>query len=84
MDRGDIHLYQASLLPPPPPSPHYAELIIQHVSNICRAARSRTSGKQFSNKWPFLLQVISCLLPLLKDWTPFSFAQAVKILSTFL
>lgn len=64
MGQRDIHLHKTSFFPPP----HYTQLITQqcHVSNICRVGSSQTSGKQFSDKWLFLLQVISCLLPLLK------------------
>lgn len=66
MGQGDICLYQDLFLFFPPP--HYTELIIHqdHESNICRASCSQTSGKLFSYKWLFLLQVISRLLLLLK------------------
>lgn len=82
MDQGDIHLYQAPFFPPP----HYTELIIQqgHVSNICSVGCSQTSGKQFSDKWPFLLQVISCLRLLLRQTGLLLFEQGEQILSTFL
>lgn len=64
MGQRDIHLHKTSFFPPP----HYTQLITQqcHVSNICRVGCSQTSGKLFSDKWLFLLQVISCLLPLQK------------------
>lgn len=66
MGQGDVCLYQDLFFFSPPP--HYTELIIHqdHESNICRASCSQTSGKQFSYKWLFLLQVISRLFLLLK------------------
>lgn len=52
----------------PPPPPHYAQLIMhkEHTCHTSVKCASKARSKQFSDKWLFLLRLISCLLLLLK------------------
>lgn len=80
MGQGDIHLYQASL---------FSSSSLQWATNTTRPyCQHLQSGlrpnqwQQFSNKWPFLLQVISCLLLLLKK-AGLSFSSGTGGANTF-